>query len=136
MERISGLKSDGGRFWRFESESVFKGDVGRGLTLLVGDVGVCAEAGEGSRDGDILLFHGEQERGVAMMILLLGVEMQLSDEKLDDWGGSSFRCEMDGVSTFVVDGVGIGVELDQKFEYVDIAVWDGKHEWGDALVVL
>lgn len=75
MECISGSKSDGGWFGGFESESAFDGDAGWSLTLVVGDVGVSAEAGEGSGDEDILLFHGEQEWGVAMTILLLEIEM-------------------------------------------------------------
>lgn len=46
----------------------------------------------------------------------------MGNKKLDDCGGSSFRGEMEGVSTFVVDGVRVGVELYQKFEHVDITV--------------
>lgn len=98
-------------------------------TVFIGDMGIGAELDEALEDVGIPSVGGKHEGGDAIAILRIAVEIQIGDEVLNDVPVAMEHGVMECSLPMVVDEMGVGAEFDEEAEHLDIAVFDGDHEW-------
>lgn len=109
------------------------GDGGCGcFALVIGNVGVCAESHERFGGVEMKVLKGEEEWGVAVVVLLVGVEMEMGDEVSDDRKSPSFGGVVQGASSVLVGMVGVGAVLMEELDHREMAAFGGEDEGCDA----
>lgn len=86
--------------------------------------------------GRLAMLNCEVKRGIAVMVLGIGVEVEVGDRVGEEVGIRITGEIMQEVTAFAVGEIGIGAECDESFDNLDIAVFGGDHEGCDAIMIL
>lgn len=86
--------------------------------------------------GRLAMLNCEVKRGITVMVLCIGVEVEVGDRVREEFGIRITGEIMQEVTAFAVGEIGIGAECDESFYHLDIAVFGGDHEGCDAIMIL
>lgn len=82
------------------------------FAAVVGDMKVGAELDEGFGRSAFATFESNEDGGIALAVLGVGVELELGDEITDHFAVAGCGGIVESVSSIMVDMIGVGTELD------------------------
>lgn len=110
-----------------DSESVF--------ALMIADVGIAASLEDGGDQPSVAFCDGGQEWGVAMVVLLIGVDARIEKNA----GGAIalvFDSVVERVSPKTITEIDVGCAADENLDRFPIVQLSRQHQWCDPVNIL